>query len=1043
MMLGLTNLLSGCVILPGDVGNSGTLASIDLQYAADGSIADSTTAVIPRSDQEIKQAYYDYLKSNASVQSSTRSAVTRLAQMELEISQRLLSQTSLDLAENHGGPAATNSADLAYVAALKKTAELLNGALEQFPEDPNNDEHLYQLARTYEQLENAEQSLATMQTLVSRYPDSRFAAEVHFRLGEYLFAESLYLKAEDAYTESIFAQGNERFSEKALFKRGWSRYKQELYIDAMDDFVSAVRANPYRPDSNVARDQRTQEVFAEYFRAFGLAYSHIEAEMTLSEYFEGMEDFAYLFDSYQSVVNLYRGQDRYQQAIALYDDFRSMIERRQDDSAETRNALLLASIGSIELYREDKREAQAISAIEDLLGDTRTLDLKQLPNDIAEAIPGYTATLASYYHRQLDASQNKIATNPLAIKARELYTALVEKHLAYAKKSKLLVSFAELEKTLGAFDRAVVLFSEQGFAKELSTTELNDSLASAPSDNKLLNLEKSLGQLPQLGDQQALVLNLNAANLSLESLTDWFNSDFTQELGRNLDQASISSLAISTAQTILRQHPANTETIGLTINLAKTLNAAERYSDSIELLDQIAINSERSEDGTAIRLVLAEAFFSLNDFVSAAGVYSNLLGLNNSVESEKSAIDASAISVPGLSRVETQEVKNRLALSYYRQAEATAVEQASEEKTLLAMKLYAKASEIIPGSDVAQTGLYDALSIAINREDWTKVIQYGERYSALYPDGAFYAEVQKSLSQAFLKSDDTDRAAESLQRLASSKTDDETKAAALWRAGELFESKKANRKAIKAYEQYAKQFPKPLLSYLEAQWKIAGLSKSSSQNAPSSAYQQAIEAMLNRKSELRRTQSADLDKAEPQVLRANKLISQAHLAKAVLTQDRYKQVQLVSPIKATLRRKKELLQSSSRDLGTAAAFGFTEIASEATHRLGELYADFSQSLINSERPDNLDDDALEQYEILIEDQAFPFEDQSIVFFEQNLARSKTKSINAWNSASLKRLRELFPVRYKRDPLIGNIAMPKSFNTLRNVSSGDTPLELEK
>ena len=73
------------------------------------------------------------------------------------------------------------------------------------------------------------------------------------------------------------------------------------------------------------------------------------------------------------------------------------------------------------------------------------------------------------------------------------------------------------------------------------------------------------------------------------------------------------------------------------------------------------------------------------------------------------------------------------------------------------------------------------------------------------------------------------------------------------------------------------------------------------------------------------------------------------------------------------------------------------------------------ALLESERPQNLSDDELDQYEILLEDQAFPFEDKAIEFYETNIARSKAGLFNEWLSKSRKELEGLFPVRYSRKP----------------------------
>ena len=54
-----------------------------------------------------------------------------------------------------------------------------------------------------------------------------------------------------------------------------------------------------------------------------------------------------------------------------------------------------------------------------------------------------------------------------------------------------------------------------------------------------------------------------------------------------------------------------------------------------------------------------------------------------------------------------------------------------------------------------------------------------------------------------------------------------------------------------------------------------------------------------------------------------------------------------------------------------------EVTTAATYEMGELYRRLGADLMKSERPANLDADALEQYDILLEEQAFPFEEKAV------------------------------------------------------------------
>ena len=66
----------------------------------------------------------------------------------------------------------------------------------------------------------------------------------------------------------------------------------------------------------------------------------------------------------------------------------------------------------------------------------------------------------------------------------------------------------------------------------------------------------------------------------------------------------------------------------------------------------------------------------------------------------------------------------------------------------------------------------------------------------------------------------------------------------------------------------------------------------------------------------------------------------------------------------------------------------SEVTTAATFESAELYRQLAKDLMASERPNNLSKDELEQYNVLLEEQAFPFEEKSIKLHEVNTARSK-------------------------------------------------------
>ena len=69
--------------------------------------------------------------------------------------------------------------------------------------------------------------------------------------------------------------------------------------------------------------------------------------------------------------------------------------------------------------------------------------------------------------------------------------------------------------------------------------------------------------------------------------------------------------------------------------------------------------------------------------------------------------------------------------------------------------------------------------------------------------------------------------------------------------------------------------------------------------------------------------------------------------------------------------------------------------------------------MDSERPANLDALALEQYELLLEEQIFPFEEKAIELFETNANRAAEGIWDEWVEKSYAELASLMPARYAK------------------------------
>jgi hypothetical protein len=99
--------------------------------------------------------------------------------------------------------------------------------------------------------------------------------------------------------------------------------------------------------------------------------------------------------------------------------------------------------------------------------------------------------------------------------------------------------------------------------------------------------------------------------------------------------------------------------------------------------------------------------------------------------------------------------------------------------------------------------------------------------------------------------------------------------------------------------------------------------------------------------------------------------------------------------------------------GNLVAYEVGEVTAAATFYMAEVYSNFSRSLVESERPAGLTAGDLQDYELALEEEAFPLEEKAITVHEKNLELMSGGVYNGWTEKSLARLAVLKPGRYAK------------------------------
>jgi tetratricopeptide (TPR) repeat protein len=308
-----------------------------------------------------------------------------------------------------------------------------------------------------------------------------------------------------------------------------------------------------------------------------------------------------------------------------------------------------------------------------------------------------------------------------------------------------------------------------------------------------------------------------------------------------------------------------------------------------------------------------------------------------------------------------------------------------------------------PTSTIRATAEYDAGAALMELQDWTTAAGVLEEFRSTYPEHELLDEATRLIAHAYRENGQLSRAADEFNRLASQSEDPALRSEALLVAGDLYEQSKARDRALDVYIRFVSEFPRPVEAALETRFKIAEI------------YKAAHDESLYHK-ELAEIVRIDADAGPERTGRTRTLASRSALVLAEQLYREFVAVKLLQPFEFSLHEKNQRMDIAIEAMGGLVAYEIGEVTAAATYYMAETYFEFSRALAESERPADLQPADLEEYELAIEEEAFPFEEKTIDFHEKNLELLQAGVFNAWTEKSLGKLAELVPGRYAKDEM---------------------------
>ena len=853
-------------------------------------------------------------------------------------------------------------------ASTREAIELYTKLLNDYPLYERNDQVLYQMSRAYEELGQTKEAMAVMERMVREFPRSQYIDEVQFRRAEYFFAHRRNLDAEYAYRSVVDIGVASSFYELALYKLGWTFYKQELYEDALDRFIVLLDHKvSVGYDFAQIEDEPERKRTEDTFRVISLSFSNLGGADSVVEYFARHGKRGYEDRVYSNLGEFYFDKRRYADASAVYSAFVSRNPfHEMAPNFHMRVVEIQAAGGFPSLVLDSKK---AFATTYGLKAEYWKYFEPSERSDILGYLKTNLTDLANHYHA---CYQDPRQTEEKA--------ASFEEALHWYRE--FLTSFPmDLESPVTNYQLADLLLENQSFgaaAVEFEKTAYDYQPHEKSSEAGYAAVYAHREHLGAVAPENMDTVKREVVSSSLK-----FADSFPEHA-----KASIVLGAAADDLYGMKEYE-------------QALTAANKL---LEVFPDTNVDVVR-----AAWLVIAHSSYELLRYSEAETAYLNVLALLP--EGDKTLND----------------LVDNLAASIYKQGEKANAAQDYR----VAADHFLRVGRMAPTSKIRPNAEYDAAVALIQLKDWEMAATVLVGFRNSFSGHTLQPEVTKKIAYVYRENGQFTLAAVEYERIERESQDDEIRRDALLVAGELYAKDDNGGRALEVYRRYVGYFPQPVELNLETRNKIAKILKA----------QNDWQSYLN---ELEEIVAIDASAGSARTPRTRYLAAQAALVVAESRYDAFVAVRLEKPFKVNLRKKRELMKTVTQKFSQLMDYELGEFTAAATFYMAEIYAHFSKALMNSERPEGLSPLEREQYELAIEEQAYPFEEKAIDVHASNLKLISRGVYNVWNEKSLQKLAEFVPARYdKPEETSGIISSLETYIFEIDRPAPPTPTESER
>jgi TolA-binding protein len=902
------------------------------------------------------------------------------------------------------------------------TISLLQRLIQGFPNYNLVDGAYYLLAYCLQEQGESDEAQASYVAFIERFPKSKFLPEIWTRLGESYFEDPDKLdKAIDAYLH-VLAYPDSRMFDKALYKLAWTYYKVDRFQEAVERFDQLISWSDAGAEETAEEGELTRgELRKEAMQYLSISFAEDDWEgsgvQNARAFFHKLGGRGYEGEFYRKVGEVYFVNAKYDKSIEAY---RESIRRYPLDPD---NPKLMGYI--VDSYFRLQQPEQATKAQEELIKlfgpDSKWRKVnKDNPEALAAAdkLAENALYTAAVRHHTL-AQRFKEAERPE--EARHEYDQAAKVYAAYLTQFpdtrdayKLTFYLAECHYYSLDFKNAAVAYT-----KVRDSAAGTDLLAESANSVVLsyINLVKEAEAGGQLGPLKVYTSKDRPKEMEIKEQP-------IPELRKRLIEA---------CDVYVEKLPTDEQSGNMAFRAARIFYAYDHLEKARERFSAIVAESKDDDLVTSSINLIIESYLVTQDWGEVETWSRKLAALSRNPQQKKALKEfelgarfnkANQLMAAGKELLEAdkqenaQEKLDSAAEEFTRLVNDDPRGKTSDKalnnaalcytwsnRPISAGRIYERIVKDYPRSEFADQALFLMAGSAETSYQFQRAIDNYLKLVNNYKDSKFRADSLYNASVALEGDQQYLRAAKSYERYAKLFKDRPDAADNFFRAGVVLEKQKAWRKVIDLYGRFTRTYrrdPAQREKIVQAQMKIAeAWAKLDNDRKALKGYREALK--LYHRYRL------------PEGGRAAEAAAKAKFLLIEVALEKYEDITFeVHPrkLKKTLDYKAVTLKKMEDKYKTIFDYKRVQWTLASYYRMGYLYENFANVLVNSPCPRGLNQEECDVYKAKLEDFAEAPIKKAVEAYQLTMEKSAAfKVVNDWTEKAYESLNRYEPLQF--------------------------------